>query len=81
MPEPPAPDPDDITDDIPEAVTPEPPTNRPKRHTAPSWVGVKMTAYPRETKAAASEPPAPKKPDFVGRKMVITIGERSARPA
>lgn len=81
--EPPAPDPDDSTDDIPGAVTPEPPktTNRPKRHAAPSWVGVKMTAYPRDTKAAASEPPKSKKPDFVGRKMVITIGERSARPA
>ena len=71
-PEPPAPDSDD---------TPEPPTNRPKRHAAPSWVGVKMTAYPRETKAAAPEPPKPQKPDFVGRKMIITIGERSARPA
>lgn len=62
---------------------PEPPapTNRPKRHAAPSWVGVKMTAYPRDTKAAASEPPKSKNPDFVGRKMIITIGERSARPA
>ena len=38
---------------------------------APDWVGKTMTAYPKK----------PKKPDFVGRKMIITIGERSARPA
>lgn len=52
---------------------------------APDFVGKSMIAYPREKK-----PEAPKsKPkskhrnpaEFVGRKMVITIGERAARPA
>ena len=42
-----------------------------KRRAAPDWVGKTMTAYPRK----------PKKPDWIGRKMVITIGERYARPA
>lgn len=41
------------------------------RRAAPEWVGKQMTAYPRK----------PKKPEWVGRKMVITIGERAARPA
>lgn len=42
-----------------------------KRRAAPDWVGKTMTAYPRK----------PKKPEWIGRKMVITIGERYARPA
>ncbi len=76
----PEPDPDDRPEIVPEAPAepaPEAPApaqnERPKakRRAAPDWVGRQMTAYPKK----------PKKPDFVGRKMIITIGERSARPA
>lgn len=90
-PEPPAPDPDGSTEDqapaeeitaapedqapeepaapAPEAPAPERP--KAKRRAAAPWVGKTMTAYPKK----------PKKPEWLGRKMVITIGERSARPA
>lgn len=49
----------------------EPARHKAKRRAAPDWVGKTMTAYPKK----------PKKPDWIGRKMVITIGERCARPA
>lgn len=49
----------------------EPARHKAKRRAAPDWVGKTMTAYPKP----------PKKPDWIGRKMIITIGERCARPA
>lgn len=49
----------------------EPARHKAKRRAAPEWLGKTMTAYPKK----------PKKPDWIGRKMVITIGERYARPA
>lgn len=78
----PEPDPDDRPEIVPEAPAepaPEAPAPAPaqnerpkaKRRAAPDWVGKTMTAYPKK----------PKKPDWIGRKMVITIGERCARPA
>lgn len=81
-PEPPAPDPDGSTEDqtpaeeitAPAEPAPVPAVNeRPKakRRAAAPWIGKPMTAYPKK----------PKKPEWLGRKMVITIGERSARPA
>lgn len=82
-PEPPVPDPDGSTEDqtpakeitapAPEdqAAPAEPTRPKAKRRAAAPWIGKPMTAYPKK----------PKKPDWIGRKMVITIGERSARPA
>lgn len=61
--------PEDQTPEEPAAPAPAP--RKAKRRAAPDWVGKTMTAYPRK----------PKKPDWIGRKMVITIGERCARPA
>jgi hypothetical protein len=66
--------PEDQTPAEPAAPAPVPAEHeRPKakRRTAPDWVGKTMTAYPRK----------PKKPEWIGRKMIITIGERCARPA
>lgn len=69
----------------PEDQTPE---ERPKakRRAAPDFVGKTMTAYPRKPKAPEAPKSKPKSKrrnpaEFVGRKMVITIGERAARPA
>ncbi len=66
--------PEDQTPTEPAAPAPAPTKpERPKakRRAAPDWVGKTMTAYPKP----------PKKPEWIGRKMVITIGERCARPA
>ena len=54
-----------------EPAEPAPAPRKAKRRAAPDWVGKTMTAYPKK----------PKKPEWIGRKMVITIGERCARPA
>ena len=58
-----------VEDQITAAPAPAP--RKAKRRAAPDWVGKTMTAYPKP----------PKKPDWIGKKMVITIGERAARPA
>lgn len=55
----------------PAPVPTEPERPKAKRRAAPEWLGRQMTAYPKKTK----------KPDWIGRKMIITIGERYARPA
>lgn len=55
------------------------------RRAAPDFVGKTMTAYPRKPKApeAKSKPKSKRRnpAEFVGKKMIITIGERAARPA
>lgn len=62
---------EDQTPAEPAPAPAEPERPKAKRRAAPDWVGKTMTAYPKK----------PKKPDWIGRKMVITIGERYARPA
>lgn len=56
------------------------------RRAAPDWIGKPMTAYPRKPKAPEAPKSKPKSKrrnpaEFVGKKMIITIGERAARPA
>lgn len=62
---------EDQTPAAPAPASAEPERPKAKRHAAPAWVGKTMTAYPKK----------PKKPEWIGRKMIITIGERCARPA
>lgn len=68
----------------PAETTPAP--RKATRRAAPDFVGKTMTAYPRKPKAPEAPKSKPKNKrrnpaEFVGRKMVITIGERAARPA
>lgn len=73
--------PEEITAPAEPAPAPaEPARPKARRRKNPDWIGKTLTAWERKPKPAA-EPPKPARPDWIGRKMVITIGERSARPA
>lgn len=64
----------------PAETTPAP--RKATRRAAPDWIGKPMTAYPCKPKAPEAPKSKRRNPaEFVGRKMVITIGERAARPA
>ena len=68
----------------PAETTPAP--RKATRRAAPDFVGKSMIAYPRKPKAPEAPKNKPKSKrrnpaEFVGKKMIITIGERAARPA
>lgn len=68
----------------PAETTPAP--RKATRRAAPDFVGKQLTAYPRKPKAPEAPKSKPKSKrrnpaEFVGKKMIITIGERAARPA
>lgn len=68
----------------PAETTPAP--RKATRRAAPDFVGKSMIAYPRKPKAPEAPKSKPKSKrrspaEFVGKKMIITIGERAARPA
>lgn len=87
----PTPAPEPIPEPQPEPADPTPEQPAPERRRArrrknPDWIGKTLTAWERRPKDPQPQPePAaptkPARPDWIGRKMVITIGERSARPA
>lgn len=87
----PQPEPEPIPEPQPEPAAPAPEQPAPERPKArrrknPEWIGKTLTAWERRPKDPQPQPepaapPKPARPEWIGRKMIITIGERSARPA